>query len=390
MKDIFIFKSLIFIIIARGLIVVLHELGHAIPAIILSRKKVSIYIGSYGDSKESFNFKIGLLDVWLNYKMMSWKNGLCVPSAKSISINRQIVYVLLGPLTSMILSSIFLYFTLSMDLSDSYLHFAVIFFFMSIFDLFRNLIPNKNPIQLSNGEITYNDGYSLVKLFKYRSFKNEFEEAIDLYNKKEYQKSILLLDFLIKSNLKDDNIYRLAVSANLQNKTFERAKILFDESVKEFKLTLTSDDYLNGGLAYNRLHLNEKSLELYDESLELNPDNVYSLNNKGFALIALNRYFEAIPYFDKVLEINDSSAYSYNNRGLCKIKTGNPTEGLIDIEKSLKLDENNSYAYRNLGIYHFDKNEINKARELFLKSKELDCDTYMIDELILSTDDVNF
>lgn len=386
MKGIFLLKSFILIIIIRGFIVVLHELGHAIPAILLSRKKVSIYIGSYGDSEKSFNFRIGLLDVWLNYKMMSWKNGLCIPSAQDMSINRQIVYTISGPIFSFILSSIFLYLTLSMDLSDSYLHFAVIFFFMAIFDLFRNLIPNKNPILLSSGKTTYNDGYSLVRLFKFRALKNEFEEAIDLYNKKEYQKAAILFDFLIKLNIKDATIYRLAIIVNIQIKNFERAKIIFDESLKEFKLALTSDDYSNGGLVYSRLDLNEKSLEFYDKSLELNPKNIYSLNNKGFALIILNRFLDAIPFFDKALENDELFAYSYNNRGLCKIKTGNQTEGLIDIEKSLKLDENNSYAYRNLGIYHFDNNEINKARELFLKSKELDCDTYKIDELILSTE----
>jgi len=384
MKNDFIFTSLVLIIIIRGLIIVLHELGHAIPAIILTKKKVSIYIGSYGDSNKSLNFRIGLLHVWLNYKMLSWKNGLCIPAAKDISINSQIIYVLTGPLTPTLAASIFLYFTLSLDLSNLCLHFAVLFFFLSIFDLFRNLTPRQVPIKLVSGEYTYNDGYTLVTLFKRRKFKKEFEEAIDLYNEKEYQKSSILLDFLIESNLKDDGIYRLAVSANLLSKNFERAKILFDASEKAF--TLTSDDYSNGGLIYSRLDLNEESLELYDKSIALNCENIYSLNNKGFTLTVLQQYEEAIPLFDKVIEINDLFAHSYNNRGLSKIKTGKIADGLSDIQKAIELDENNSYAYRNLGIYHFDIGEIKEARELFLKSKELDGDTYKIDELILSTE----
>ena len=386
MKLDILFEAIVLMIIARVLIVILHELGHAIPAIISSKKKVSIYIGSYGNEEESVNFKIGLLDIWLSYKFRSWM-GLCVPSEKNIPVNQQILYVLLGPLSPAVISSLALYYISVNDVSDACLFFTLIFFFFSIFDLFRNLIPSSTPIKLFNGNTTYNDGYALRRLFKYKKFNTEFEEAICLYNNHEYQKSTVLFDFLIESNLKDENIYRIAVSANMQGNNFEKAKKLFDESEKEFKLT--SDDYSNGGLIYSRLYLNEKSLEFYNKSLELNPNNIYTLNNKGFALTILDRYLESIPLFDKAIEMDELSAYPYNNRGLAKIKTGKLEEGLLDIQKSIKLDENNSYNYRNLGIYHFEIGEIDKARELFLKAKELDQDTYKIDELILSTEKSN-
>ncbi len=383
MKLPFIFKSLLLLTIVRGIVVILHELGHAIPAIILTKQKVSIYIGSYGNPKKSINFRIGLLDVWLSYEMLSWKNGLCVPSAENISINRQIIYVLTGPICSSIFATLYLYIALLKDFSDIYLHFAVIFFLISILDLFGNLMPNENPIELFDGTVTYNDGYTLSKLFKYRKFSNQYAEAIDLFNKKEYKKSINLFDYFLKVKLKDENIYRLNMFANMQIKNFERAKELFDNFEQEFKLT--SDDYSNGGLIYSKLNMNNESLHFYNKSIELNAENVYSLNNKGFTLTLLEKYSEAIPLFDKAIEIDEFFAYSYNNRGLSKIKTGRVNEGLADIEKSIKLDKNNSYSYRNLGIYHFDIGEIEKARELFLKSKDLDEDTHMIDELILST-----
>ena len=384
MKLPFLFKSFLLLILVRGIVVILHELGHAIPAMILTRQKVSIFIGSYGNPKKSINFKIGLLDVWLSYEMLSWKNGMCIPLAEDISINKQIIYLLTGPICSSVFATIFLIFSFSQKLNDVYLLFSVIFFVVSIIDLFGNLIPNSEPIELFDGTKTYNDGYKLVKLLKYRKFPNQYAEAIELFNKKEYENSINLFDYFIKLKLKDENIYRLNVSANMQLKNFEKAKILFDDYAQEFKLT--SDDYSNGGLIYSKLNLNEKSLYLYDKSLELNTKNVYSLNNKGFALTILEKYSEAILLFDKAIEIDEFFAYSYNNRGLSKIKTGNVIEGLIDINKSIKLDEKNSYSYRNLGIYHFDIGEIEKARELFLKSKELDEDTHMIDELILSTE----
>ena len=383
MKFPFIFLSFLLLIVVRGIVVILHELGHAIPAIILTKQKVSIYIGSYGNPKKSINFRIMLLDVWLSYEMLSWKNGLCVPSAQNISINRQIIYVLCGPICSSVFATIYLYLAYSNDFGDFYLLYAVIFFVIAIIDLFENLVPSKIPIELFDGKVIYNDGYTLLKLFKCRKFPVQYAEAINSFNKKEYKKSINLFDNFLKTNLKDDNIYRLNMFANMQIKNFNRAKEIFDNFEQEF--TLTSDDYSNGGLIYSKLNMHYDSLHFYNKSIEINGDNMYSLNNKGFTLTLLEKYSEAIPLFDKAIQIDEFFAYSYNNRGLAKIKTGSVAEGLADIEKAIKLDESNSYSYRNLGIYHFEIGEIEKARELFLKSRNLDEDTHMINELILST-----
>ncbi len=60
--------GIVILMLATGLViwpitVLLHELGHAIPALILTRQKVSIYIGSYGDPDKSLHFRIGLLEL---------------------------------------------------------------------------------------------------------------------------------------------------------------------------------------------------------------------------------------------------------------------------------------------------------------------------------------
>jgi hypothetical protein len=72
------------VLITRPVTVLLHELGHAIPAILLTRQKVTIYIGSHGDPKKSLKFKLGLLEGYFRYNPFDWNRGLCVPSARSI------------------------------------------------------------------------------------------------------------------------------------------------------------------------------------------------------------------------------------------------------------------------------------------------------------------
>jgi tetratricopeptide (TPR) repeat protein len=374
------FLILFLMFITRPFTVLFHELGHAIPAIFMTRQQVSIYLGSYGDPKKSLNFAIGHLDVWFKYNPFSWQGGLCVPSAKEISIYKQIIITLTGPLSSFFIATIASYTSFTFDLHGSLKLILVVFFISSIFDLLINLIPNNTPIQLYNGSMIYNDGYKLRQLFSNLNLLKECKKAVELYNAQKFAKAGILFHKILKSGIKDENIYRLAIVSFVEVMDYNQAKEISDE----FNLLghPNSDDYSNAGLIYSRLDQYEKALEFYDKSLHLNPLQKNSLNNKGFTLILIDKFQDAIELFDKAIEIDEAFAYPYNNRGLAKIKTGKAEEGLEDIYHSFKLDENNPYAYRNLGIYHLDKGEYSKALDLFIKAKRLDHTTHKIDELI--------
>lgn len=372
------------VLITRPFTVLFHELGHAIPAILITRKTVSIYIGSYGDPSNSLHFTIGLLDVWFKYNFFSWGLGLCVPSAKQVSINKQIIYTLTGPLASFGIAIVASYFAFAYNLHGLLKLILIVFLGSSIIDLFVNLTPRSEPIKLYDGRLTYNDGHKLKQLIYYKRFSKKYEQAAELFNKQKFAEAASSFYNILKNGLKDENIYRLTIISFLEIKNYQLAKELSDEFNLKYKMN--SDDFANAGISYSQLNQHDMALKFYDQSLELNPDNIYSLNNKGFTLNILNKFDQAISLFDKAIEIDKTFAYPYNNRGLAKIKIGKVKEGLEDINYSIKLDENNSYCYRNLGIYHLDIGEYSKALNLFRKAKELDFSTHMIDELIIEAD----
>lgn len=370
------------VLATRLLTVVFHELGHAIPLILLTKQKATVYIGSYGDPKKSLRLNLGCLIIFLRYNPFNWQKGLCVPSSKSISINKQIIYTFTGPFTSIIIAVIACYFAFTYDLHGFLKIFLVVFTGSAIFDLLINIIPSKAPIKLHDGKIIYNDGYSLKQLFYYKRLPKEYSKAADLYNEHKFSEAAILFENLLEE-ANDENIYRLAIASYLQSKNHKKAKELSDAFLLTGKMN--SDDLSNAALSYSQLELHDDALMLYDKSLELNPDNKYSLNNKGYTLNLVNKFEDAIHYFNKAIQLDKDFAYSYNNRGLAKIKSGQVEEGLKDIDHSFRLDPDNSYAYRNLGIYHFDKGEYDEALRLFTKSKELDNSTHRIDELINDT-----
>ena len=150
------------------LIILIHELGHAIPAILLTQQPVNIYIGSYGNPDESIKCTIGKLKIFLRYKPYAWRRGLCVLSATNVSVNHRIIYILCGPITSTLLSILSLWLAIHFDVHGAIKLVLLLFFFISIVDLTGNIIPISRPIKLHNGNIIYNDGYQLMKLLSYK------------------------------------------------------------------------------------------------------------------------------------------------------------------------------------------------------------------------------
>src|SRR5947209_29986 len=147
----FVFILLIFFatfLLARLLTVLLHELGHALPALLLTKQKVTVYIGSYGDPKNTLKLNLGMMEIFFRYNPLAWKIGMCVPSAKTISINRQIIYILAGPLTSITIAAFAFYFSFVYDLHGFLKLFLVIFLGSAFCDFLFNLLPSERSVGL--------------------------------------------------------------------------------------------------------------------------------------------------------------------------------------------------------------------------------------------------
>jgi hypothetical protein len=364
--------------IARPFTILFHELGHAIPAMAFSKKGAVIFIGSYGDKKQSVKITLGSLNIWFRYNPIKWHGGLCIPKEENFTLNEQFIYVLCGALFSLFIAAILFFFSFVYNLHGSIKLICVFAFGSTILDLFSNLIPRK--INGAAGNFMYSDGFYLLNIRKQKKYPNEYELAINYYNNQEYDKAIKIFESFINNSIESEDIYRLAYTSNIFIAKYEKAKnLLFDF---EEKYGLTSDDYYNWGLVNLYLDDVEECSKKFKKSLELNPKNEAALNGYGYDLNTKNDFKNAISYFEKAIQINPKFAYAYNNLGHAKIETGQLEEGLNDIKYSMELDKTNSYAHRNLGIYYLKVTNYKKALELFVKAKEMDKTTALIEELI--------
>jgi tetratricopeptide (TPR) repeat protein len=372
---------LLLFVLTRMITVIIHEAGHALAGLILLKGDITVYIGSYGDPKKGIHFKLGRLQVYFKFNPLLWSHGICKANAQTTSLFRNYIFTLAGPLASIITTCICIYIIVFTSIySNPAIKLTAIFLgFSAIFDFALNLQANEKPIVLYDGSTTYNDGQTLKMLWSTRKTYSKLVRLHEMYKNNEFEKGVELFESSY-SKLKDFNLLRLGIVMHMSVKNYTRSAELHNELSSS--TALSSEDYCNGALAYSFSGNHAGALELYSESLKLNQDNFYSLNNRAYTYLQIGEYAKAIVDSNRVLVLDSKYGYAYNNRGLSKIKLGMVDEGLADINKSLELDSSNAYAYKNLGIYELDRGKTQNAMNHFLKAQELDSYTHGLIELI--------
>lgn len=369
------------LVITRPFTVLLHELGHAIPALLFTRNKVIIYIGSYGNTHRCFALKTGRLTIWFRYNPLKWWWGLCEADGNGMTWLQQIIYVAGGALFSLIIATTVLYIAFTLNMHGVLKLLCVSAFASALFDLcfnFSSVIRTNK-----DGTIQYSDGYTLGQIIKIQYSSRDYKTGIQLYNNKAYNQSATLFEQLIAKGWTNDEIYRLAGTSYLFCKQYHKVIHLYQQLSAQ--CILNADDLYCLGLAHIYSGSGDAADTFLQQSLVLQPDNAYALNAIGYLLTTRHQYTEAIPLLDKAIQLAPSYSYAYNNRGHAKIETGMMEEGLADIQYSLELDKENAYAYRNIGIYYLLKQEHEKARTYLIKSQEMDKETPLVAELLQKT-----
>ena len=380
----FILGSFGLVLIVRPLTTLIHELGHAIPAVLLTKQRVTMYVGSYGKSEGSIHIRISLLDIYFKYNPFTWGSGLCAISATRLSINRQIAYIVTGPLASSVISFIACYIAFSHELHGFLKLFLVIFLGSGILDLALNLLPIEAAIVSESGNTVYRDGYQIKLLFYYKRFSEEHDEAVELYQNGQYTKASSIFLKLLKNGLRDQSIYYATIASCFHDNNHKQAIDVYEKYAKHHKLNI--EDLSTLGTCHAALGKFEKGIDFFDLVLKQDPNHKRSILNKAYTLSQLFKFKEAIELFDKCSDSSDNLSYIYANRGLCNIKIGEHEEGLEEIKYSVEIDSNNAYGYKNLGVYHFEKEEFQDALKFLKKAKEINKGTHDIDRLL---DEVN-
>ena len=117
---------------------------------------------------------------------------------------------------------------------------------------------------------------------------------------------------------------------------FEKALDIYD---KVIRLDPTFDSaYGDKALVFDKMGILDESLKMYSKALEINPKNRITWHNMGLTLIKKKRVDEAINCFDKAISIDKNYSKAWYNKGRCLEMQGNLENAQICLTKAKKLD----------------------------------------------------
>ena len=112
----------------------------------------------------------------------------------------------------------------------------------------------------------------------------------------------------------------------------------------------------------------EKSLSFVNRALEIKPDYADALNNKGNCLKGLNRFDEAIKYYKKALIIKPDFVGALNNLATSYNSIGRHEEAIPIFKKVIELKPNYYEALYNQGICLYNLNLFDEAKDSYEKA----------------------
>jgi tetratricopeptide (TPR) repeat protein len=138
-----------------------------------------------------------------------------------------------------------------------------------------------------------------------------------------------------------------------------------DEEIKESKEIIRAEEFFN--LAFNTKDPKIR-IALYENVLELEPENFAALNNLGVAYNDLYKFVKAIEYLDKAIEIAPNYGLAYANRANSYNQLDHFDNALVDADKSIQLNPNLEWPYSIIGNVLTKQKKFVEAEEILTKA----------------------
>ncbi len=227
------------LLLGSFLVVLVHEMGHAIPLLFMSRKKVTVFVGSFGDPKQSVRFQAGRLELKITYNPFLWFRGLCKGS-ESLSPNKTILYIATGPLASVLLAIASGYLLMNFKFEWIVMQFLVFMLIYSFLAVFSSFVRTGKQRYSSKGSPVYPDFVLIARLIRLKRFPPEYAQAYIEMGQQDFARASDLLEGIIKDGYEHPEVYRLLRVALLQGKNlglyeleqqnFEVARTYFEKA----------------------------------------------------------------------------------------------------------------------------------------------------------------
>lgn len=370
-----VFGGILLVAFLRSLTTLFHELGHAIPALAFSDKEVKVYVGSYGDISNTLKLGLGRLKIFLKFNFFDWKLGMCT-HASVRNVWQRLFIIIGGPIASLIVASIFLFFIIKGELSDHWIFVSAAFMLAAVVDFVTNIYPSEMPVTFHDNSVGYSDGQQLLRLYRRFKLPDEFFEAEKLFFETKYDEAERLCESLIQNHEPQKETLKLATKVLIAKRDYVGALEIFGELQQVEKLV--SEDFFMIGFLYKKLNQSDAALKHLNQSIHLRFQNPVALNSRGEIFMEQGKLEVAGRDFTAATHYSPTYGEAYRNLGLLYLKVEETEKAFDNFAKAEKFAPNDAFVYYGWGLYYEFQKDLRKALENFKKAEDMNIDYHAV------------
>lgn len=376
--------GILLVMVLRSFTTLFHELGHAIPALLFSKEKVQVYVGTYGDTKDGASLSLGRLDIFFKFNFLAWNIGMCRHQGQS-KVWQNFLIIVGGPIASLMIAVPLLLFLPQAE-AQPLLHFAIfVFLGAALLDLVSNLFPYGNQMYTDSGKSIYNDGMQLLGLWKRGSLPTVYFEMEKLMSQKNFVGAIEKGKSVVMEAKTNPEVYNLMVQALQQESEYE--DILTAIKLKSQYYPLGASDYHMMGVANTKLNRFDEALKFLNQACYKEYSNGRMLLDRGYLHLQRSDAMAALDDFNAAFHYDGSLLMAVIYRALAMIRIEEPESAIEDLKQVLDLEPENSLAWFYLGQAYQENKEDRLAYNAYIKAKELGCEEHGLDYRIQLLED---
>ena len=129
--------------------------------------------------------------------------------------------------------------------------------------------------------------------------------------------------------------------------------------------------YSNLCVAYQNIGELQKSLDAGNKAVELKNSFPNAYLNRGYALMLLGRYDEAISDFDRCIKLGIKSYVPYLNKGIALLKSKRPERALAELTAAIKENDKVPEVQKSMGEALLKLGRLDEALACYDKALEL-------------------
>jgi tetratricopeptide (TPR) repeat protein len=109
--------------------------------------------------------------------------------------------------------------------------------------------------------------------------------------------------------------------------------------------------YIKGAI-HSGQKQNDLAIAAYTNAVELNPENVRTINNRGYVYLDLQNYDAALADFNRLLELKPEDANTYHSLAITYESMRQYEPALAILDRALELNPEDAYTYRSRAIMY--------------------------------------